>query len=402
MSLQTTQIDTNNIPREARKLFRDKQYQELVNLVKDQERNSYVDSLYQRALQFVGAQSPQETHQNLENEETQAPEETNIDTPPSSDQKDISENTELNIPQEAKKIKVNNRHLPLKENKKWRVMQWRHNKEQHKKVKSFASMLSDTYTKKEIIKQAESSGEPVKEKVKEEMQNKELEIAQNVQSKLIPNIDRNILPGIETSVKTLSCSELSGDVYDFITQDKNESVFYLGDVTGHGTAAGLVMTMINVLTHTIVMRTKDIASTLITLNREIKPKLANNMFTTMIICKWNAPLRKFSFSGAGHEYILHYHAKTKEIEKIRTGGIAIGMLADISKIIKEQELFLENNDIVMLYTDGLDEAWDVSGKERYSLDRVEKDLKEVAHLPSVEEMSNTIFNTILLISVWNT
>ncbi|MBT4937092.1 SpoIIE family protein phosphatase [Candidatus Peregrinibacteria bacterium] len=388
MSVQMTQTDISNIPREARKLFRDKKYQELVELVQDQDRNSYVDSLYLRALQLVRS-TPSEA-QTVENTPLK---EGPSDLQATDIQKSITETPQESIPPTEKRSN-DDKNLPHRENKKWRLLQWRHNKEQGKKIKSFTSLLTDRFTKKEVIQQEEKQGGEVDETIKKDLQNKEMEIAQNVQAKLIPKIDSNILPGIESSVKTLSCSELSGDVYDFITQDKNESIFYLGDVTGHGTAAGLVMTMINVLTHTIVARSKNIASILITLNREIKPKLANNMFTTMIMCKWNAPLRKFSFAGAGHEYILHYHAKTKEIEKIRTGGIAIGMLADISKIVKEQELFLENDDIVMLYTDGLDEAWDVSGKNRYSLSRLEKDLKETVHLPSVNEMSDTIFKRV--------
>jgi hypothetical protein len=98
--------------------------------------------------------------------------------------------------------------------------------------------------------------------------------------------------------------------------------------------------------------------------------------------------------GAGHEYILHYHAASKEVEKIATGGIAIGMLPDLSKIVKEQEIHLENNDVLLLYTDGIDEAWNEKKENMYGTDRLIQQLSKVATLKTAEAIGNEILENV--------
>ncbi|HPO06015.1 MAG TPA: SpoIIE family protein phosphatase, partial [Candidatus Gracilibacteria bacterium] len=177
-----------------------------------------------------------------------------------------------------------------------------------------------------------------------------------------------------------SATSLSGDVYDFVSSHDEETIFYLGDATGHGLAAGLVMTMINTLTYSIINQTNNIKEVLVSLNREIKPKLVKNMFTSMIMCKWHHALKEFSYVGAGHEHILHYHGDTQEVEAILTGGIAIGMLNDISGVIKEKTIEVKESDLILLYTDGLTETWNEEKTEIYGLERVKRDLLELSDL----------------------
>jgi hypothetical protein len=195
-------------------------------------------------------------------------------------------------------------------------------------------------------------------------------------------------------VKTINAAELSGDVYDFVAANEHETLFYLGDVTGHGTAAGLVMSMISCLSHSILAKTTNLLQAIISLNKEVKPKLQQNMFTTMVMCKWHSVLQVFSFVGAGHEHILHYHASTQKVEKIVTGGIAIGMLPDVSKIVKEQTIQLQHNDILLLYTDGIDEAWDEKKENMYGTDRLMQEFKNAAALKTSEEVGEAVLSSV--------
>jgi type II secretory pathway component PulF/serine phosphatase RsbU (regulator of sigma subunit) len=378
MSLTQSTTYTSNISREARRFFRDHKYNQLIQFLHNQERNAYLESLYQRAIQADKKEKELEkaSHDTRKQEKSTA-----------NGSKFMSSLTSI-------KGGIMNHFQSSLQKEASKYTQRQHNKKQKQKVSRFSNLLDETLSTKSTLQKQKDSNKGEDSQLKKDLQNKEMEVAQNVQSHLIPDIAADILPGIETSVHTVSCTEISGDVYDFITHNKDESIFYLGDVTGHGTAAGLIMTMISVLTYAIVNRTKNTAEALITLNREIKPKLAKNMFASMIMCKWNAPLRTLSFSGAGHEYILHYHAKTKKVERIKTGGIAIGMLPDIAKLVQVKDIPLEHDDILMLYTDGLDEAWDKKGEHMYSLKRLEKDLKNFAELESVQDISDKMFDGI--------
>lgn len=70
-----------------------------------------------------------------------------------------------------------------------------------------------------------------------------------------------------------------------------------------------------------------------------------------------------------------YHAKTRKVEAIKSGGIALRMIPDISQIIKEKSIDVETNDVVVLYTDGITEARNPEG-EMYGLERFRQSLEK--------------------------
>ena len=62
------------------------------------------------------------------------------------------------------------------------------------------------------------------------------------------------------------------------------------------------------------------------------------------------------YTGAGHEFLLVYKKKDNKVYKIKSGWVALGMIKDSSKILKEQQIAFEPGDIIILYTDGISEA----------------------------------------------
>lgn len=379
--------------RRARKFFRNKNYDQLIELLDQMtEKNKYLDSLYRRAKEAIEQEQNaplKNTHQSLFGALSRKKQITNrlVNTKDAIlnnlSTKYIQNVTDLeqkeNFSLESAKGMTNIEKLKFKRTRE-------------KILQESSSILVDTLKTKESLKTSVSEEE--KRKIEKTLQEKEMKLAQNVQVNLLPKIEKNILPGMDSFVKTINAAELSGDVYDFVAPNEYETLFYLGDVTGHGTAAGLVMSMISCLSHSILAKTTNLLQIVISLNKEVKPKLQKNMFTTMVMCKWHSALRIFSFVGAGHEHILHYHAKTKKVEKISTGGIAIGMLPDLAKVIKEQEIRLENNDVLLLYTDGIDEAWDEKKENMYGTARLMQTLNSVAELKTAKEMGDAILESV--------
>lgn len=238
----------------------------------------------------------------------------------------------------------------------------------------------DTLEKTGTILKDPETIEKKQKTIEKTTQEIELEIASNFQKNLLPEVKSDGLTGLDLGVKTVNCSELSGDVYDFLDTKKDTSYFYIGDATGHGAAAGLIMTMVNTIMFSLAERITDgISKMLVTLNTEIKPKLTSNMFMTMVLFSWDQKRKKMKYAGAGHEHILIYRASSKEIQRIQTGGIAIGMLPDISSIIKEQEVELSHNDIMVVFTDGITEAKNQEHqKEIFSLEALEQTIIKFA------------------------
>ena len=200
----------------------------------------------------------------------------------------------------------------------------------------------------------------------------ELEVAAQIQKDIWPKSNPNI-PGLDIVANTRAAVELGGDNFDFITE-KDNTYIYVGDVTGHGVPAALIMTIVHTLLHTFVEIFDKAFDVVFQTNRRLKTRIKSTMFMTMLMLRWNHTAQKMTYVGAGHEHLLIYRANTGQAEVRMTGGIALGMIADNSKIIKEIDLPLEKGDVILLYTDGIVEGRNMSG-EMYGLDRLKQALE---------------------------
>ncbi len=195
----------------------------------------------------------------------------------------------------------------------------------------------------------------------------ELEIASKIQKDILPPQTPKV-KGLEIVAKTRPAVELGGDNFDFITKGDNTFI-YAGDVTGHGVPAALIMTMVNTLIHTLVEVYTNAYDVVVNTNKQLKNRIKSTMFMTLLMLKWNHVEQKMTFVGCGHEHLLIYRTATGKCEVRQTGGIALGMVPDNSKLIKESEIPLQAGDVIVLYSDGLTEGRNMAG-EMYGLDRL--------------------------------
>ena len=200
----------------------------------------------------------------------------------------------------------------------------------------------------------------------------ELEVARTVQKKLLPQ-SMPTVPGLQVVIKTRNASEVGGDNFDILPSDKR-TLLYVGDATGHGTAAGLVMSMVNVLMHGAGHLSHTPPTMLSHINTLLTPKLTSSMFMTLALLRWEHEENHLYLTGCGHEHVLVYRADTGNVERIKPGGIALGMAPDISSILKEQHIAFNEKDVVVLFTDGITEARKSDG-EMVGLDALEQVLK---------------------------
>jgi len=90
---------------------------------------------------------------------------------------------------------------------------------------------------------------------------------------------------------------------------------------------------------------------------------------TLCLTEWDLNQKKFKYINAGHEQILHYKAKEQKVDVISAKGIALGMVPDISKLVSVNEIDFQIGDVIVLYSDGIPEAWK-NEKEYYGMDRL--------------------------------
>ncbi|PIQ77068.1 hypothetical protein COV82_06405 [Candidatus Peregrinibacteria bacterium CG11_big_fil_rev_8_21_14_0_20_46_8] len=209
------------------------------------------------------------------------------------------------------------------------------------------------------------------------------EIQQRILPKEIPHID-----GLDLFGRTRPASEVGGDSFDIIAKGENNFI-YVGDVTGHGVPAGLIMVMVNMLMRTFSEIYQSGYDIIVNTNRVLKQRIEPRRFMTSVMLRWNSKEKKMYYTGAGHEHILLYHAASKKCEVLKSGGIALGMVPDVSKIIKEQALELAPHDMVVLYSDGIIEAKNMNG-EMFGLERLTQQVEEYAAKATPEEVFTNI------------
>lgn len=195
----------------------------------------------------------------------------------------------------------------------------------------------------------------------------ELDLAAEIQKSVLPT-EIPLVDKLDVAARTRPADEVGGDSFSFMKKG-DETYIYLGDVTGHGAPAGLIMMMVNTLLHVYLEAAGNTQEWLVATNRTLKPRVNSTMFMTTVVLRWDPATEKMFYTGAGHEHLLVYRAKEGVCEAIASGGIALGMTDDISEIAQEKEVPLSKEDIIVLYTDGIPEARNQAG-EMYTLDRL--------------------------------
>lgn len=220
---------------------------------------------------------------------------------------------------------------------------------------------------------------------------KELEIAASIQKELLPK-EIPSMPGLDISAGLLPAEEIGGDCYDFLTADDKNLLMYLGDVTGHGVPSGIVVSIANALIYNY-SNSLDIKDTLIRVNKIIKDKTSSNMFITLVMLHWNAAMNQLKYVSAGHEQMIHYHAKDGKVTLTPAGGLALGMLPDITTQLQEQVVDLEEGDCLVVYSDGIPEAWR-NEKEMYGMAALKRAVSDYGSLKNALSIRNALFTEV--------
>lgn len=191
----------------------------------------------------------------------------------------------------------------------------------------------------------------------------ELSIAARIQAGLLPKALPNVA-GIEVYGKMVPARQVGGDYYDFIVAPDNNSVsVVIGDVSGKGIPAGLVMVMARLILHHFLrnpnISTRDI---LLEANRLLKDNTEPFIFMSLLLARWDVDKKQFVYTGAGHENLIICRNQTKELEVIPAGGVVLGVKDNIDEFLEEKEIMLETGDSVIFYTDGVTECMSASGE----------------------------------------
>ena len=192
---------------------------------------------------------------------------------------------------------------------------------------------------------------------------RELEIARDVQQRLFPE-KHPMLSGLDCTASCRAAKSVGGDYYDFIQMSDGGLFFTLGDVSGKGIAAAVLMASIQASIRTQVMTPPPSLSQLMgSFNKAVASFSRSERYSTLFCGQFDSTMRKLTYVNAGQVEPMLLRAATGEVERLSTGGPPVGLLSFAQ--YSHGELTLETGDILLCYSDGIsestnsaDEMWD--------------------------------------------
>ena len=197
------------------------------------------------------------------------------------------------------------------------------------------------------------------------MMQEEMRVAKETQINLLPK-EFPIINGYQIAAKTIPAKEVGGDYYDLIQIDDNRFAFCLGDVSGKGMPAAMLMSNLQATlrSHTVAKNLcKDIISVS---NQLLYNSTEPTKFATLFYGIINLKSNDIVFCNAGHNNPLLFTDNQKIVELI-TGGIMLGCLPDSD--FEDEKISVKKNDVIVIYSDGISEAMNES-EEEYGEERL--------------------------------
>src|SRR5712692_7398115 len=185
----------------------------------------------------------------------------------------------------------------------------------------------------------------------------ELEIARGVQQQLLPQAQLPI-PGLEYAGYCRSADFVGGDYYDFLPMPEGGLLFTLGDVSGKGIAAAVLMASIQASLRSQVVRAPvSIAALIGDFNKAVYSFSTEDKYSTLFCGLLDVRSRKLTYVNAGQVRPMLLRSGDGRVERLDHGGVPLGML-DASEY-DQGEVLLQPGDAVLCVSDGISEAKNV-------------------------------------------
>ena len=209
---------------------------------------------------------------------------------------------------------------------------------------------------------------------------REMSLALSVQRQLLPEHQSIETGGYLAAGMNELCEDASGDYYDLLPNLPGGRLgFAIGDVSGHGLQAALIMTEARALLRATLGTVEEPSRVLPLVNDLLVPDLISGKFITIFAGTVEKSTGLVRWCGGGHPPPFHLVRKTGEIRKLGPSGPALGMFEG-APYRTEEPFILAPGDILLAYTDGATEARDAT-KEVFEEDRLADVLRSNADEP---------------------
>ncbi len=217
-----------------------------------------------------------------------------------------------------------------------------------------------------------------------------LEIARSIQQGLFPKEIPEV-PGFDLAGWSQPADETGGDYYDFLQLPGGRLALVVGDVTGHGVGPALLMAEARAFIKAAVTSTNDIASLLYSVNNLLEKDMGGRRFITLFYGVLDPEARTFRYASAGHGHPILYRPGAGKFFEMESTGPPLGIMTDVE--FPEGEAHqLEPGDVLVISTDGIEEAMDAE-RDEYGRARF-KEVVARCFESSAQEIIDTIYRDV--------
>lgn len=214
-------------------------------------------------------------------------------------------------------------------------------------------------------------------------QKKALVLAGEVQRSLLPQ-SAPLINGLDIAGRNISCDEVGGDYYDFFLQQEQSSNAFnvaVGDISGHGVDAALLMSSARAFLRLHVSQSDSITDTVDAINKHLVNDVSESgRFMTLFYLCIHPDLKSLEWVRAGHDPAILFKPATGTFEELKGTGMALGIDMDY-KYVANLKKDLQDGDIIALGTDGIWESSNTHG-QMFGRERFKTLLRNNHHLPA--------------------
>jgi phosphoserine phosphatase RsbU/P len=208
---------------------------------------------------------------------------------------------------------------------------------------------------------------------------RELNLAREIQMNLVPSRALT-LSGWQVIGRVVPARQVGGDAFDYFLLEGNRMGIAIADVSGKGVPASLLMSNVQASLRAFCNGRQSIPQALGHVNRSVARSATAGRFITLFYTELDLATGALTYSNAGHNPPL-LRRRDGGIEPLEAGGIPLGILEDAA--FEQGETKLASGDAVLLYSDGVPEAFDVRD-EAFGEERLLEMWKNEGHRPPEE------------------
>jgi serine phosphatase RsbU (regulator of sigma subunit) len=206
---------------------------------------------------------------------------------------------------------------------------------------------------------------------------RDLEQAAEIQRSFLPGV-APVVQGLDLAGHNAPCRTVGGDYYDFFPYEHRRVGMVLGDVSGKGMPASLLMMGLQARVQVLIDEPKNLAGVMTKLNRITSANCPSNRFISLFFCILDGETGDLTFCNAGHNPPLIVRADGAW-EQLCGGGPVLGILA--STEYQEHRVHLEEGDTLVIYSDGVTEAVNAQNGE-FEVEGLVRAVIASRHLPA--------------------